>query len=507
MRDATPLLRLYARHRRRTLRRQDPAATQAQALLRLVRRAARTRFGRDHDFARIASVADFQARVPLRRYEDFWADYWQAPFPRLADVSWPGVVPYFAVTSGTTTGRTKYIPCSTAMVRANRRAAMDVLVHHVTRRPHSHVFGGCGFLLGGNTALVEEAPGIRSGDLSGIAAAEVPRWASGRYFPPPELAHIVDWEEKIARLATAALAADIRSLGGVPSWLLVLFDALHAQRPESGGGLVDYFPNLELVVHGGIDFTPYRHRFEGLLAGGHAELREVYAASEGFIAVADRAPEDGLRVLLDNGLFFEFVPVDELEATVPTRHWAATLEPSVNYAIAVSSCAGAWAYLIGDTVRVLSRNPPRLKVTGRTSYMLSAFGEHLIDEEIEAAMAEAVAALGRDVTDFAVGAIYPERQGDLGRHVFVVEFAVAAAAAVGLRLAAAIDKALCATNDDYRAHRSGGVGMGPPEVRLAPPRTFAAWMKARGQLGGQHKVPRVINDQSLLTNLLKFLDG
>ena len=195
MRDATPLLRLYARHRRRALRRQDPAATQARELVRLVRRAARTRFGRDHDFARIASVADFQARVPLRGYEDFWADYWQAPFPRLADVSWPGVVPYLAVTSGTTTGRTKYIPCSAAMVRANRRAALDVLVHHVTQRPHSRVFGGCSLLLGGSTALVEEAPGIRSGDLSGIAAAEVPRWARSRYFPPPELAHIADWEK------------------------------------------------------------------------------------------------------------------------------------------------------------------------------------------------------------------------------------------------------------------------------------------------------------------------
>ena len=223
--------------------------------------------------------------------------------------------------------------------------------------------------------------------------------------------------KKIARLAATALAADVRSLSGVPSWLLVLFDALHALRPASGGRLVDYFPKLDLLVHGGVDFAPYRHRFEGLLAGSHAELREVYTASEGFIAVADRTPEDGLRPLLGNGLFFEFVPVDELEATAPTRHWAATLEPGVNYAIAVSSCAGAWAYLIGDTVRVLSRNPPRLTVTGRTSYM------------------------------------------------------------------------------------------GPPEVRLAPPGTFAAWMKARGQLGGQHKVPRIINDQSLLTGLLKFLSG
>ncbi|MFQ5972519.1 MAG: GH3 auxin-responsive promoter family protein [Alphaproteobacteria bacterium] len=506
MRDATPLLRLYGWRRRRALERQDPVATQERELLRLVRRAAGTRFGRDHDFPRIASVADFQARVPLRRYEDFWDQYWRRPFPRLDNVSWPGVVPYFAVTSGTTTGRTRYIPCTREMVRANQRAAADVLVHHLARRPRSHVFGGRNFVLGGSTALVEEAPGVRSGDVSGIAAAEVPRWAKSRYFPPPELALIADWEEKIARLGPLSLAEDIRSLSGTPSWLLVLLDALHALRPTSAGRLVDYFPRLELLVHGGVDFAPYRHRFAELLRGGHAELREVYPASEGFIAVADQGPVDGLRAILDNGLFLEFVPVEELDAAAPIRHWTATLEVGVNYAIALSSCAGAWAYLLGDTVRILSRDPTRLRITGRTAYMLSAFGEHLIGEEIETAVAEAASAIGGDVTDYAVGARYPARPGELGRHVFVVEFATPPPTEAVSRFARTIDRSLSATNDDYRAHRARGFGMAEPEVRPVPPGTFVQWMRARGQLGGQHKVPRVITEAELFAGLLRFIE-
>lgn len=507
MRDATPLLRLYGWRRRRALERQDPVATQERVLRRLVRRAAGTRFGRDHDFAGIASVADFQSRAPLRRYEDFWELYWREPFPRLDNVSWPGVVPYFAVTSGTTTGQTKYIPCTREMLRANGRAATDVLVHHLAQRPRSRIFGGRSFVLGGSMALVEEAPGIHSGDLSGIAAADVPRWARSRYFPPPELALIADWEEKIARLGPASLAEDVRLLSGPPSWLLVLLDALHALRPTTAGRLVDYFPGLELLVHGGIDFAPYRHRFAELLRGGHAELREVYPASEGFIAVADKGPADGLRAMLDNGLFFEFVPVEELDATTPTRHWIATLELGVNYAIALSSCAGAWAYLLGDTVRFVSRDPPRLKITGRTAYMLSAFGEHLIGEEIETAVAEAASAIGSDVTDYAVGARYPERPGELGRHVFVVELAPPPPAEAVVLFARTIDRSLSAANDDYRAHRAEGFGMAEPEIRPVPHGTFVRWMKARGRLGGQHKVPRVITDAELFAGLLRFVEA
>jgi len=502
--DVTPAFRLPAWWRRYGLDALEPGAAQETELLKLVRQAQGTQFGRDHRFPEIRSVKDFQARVPLRRYEDFWELYWEKTFPHLDDVSWPGAIPYFAVTSGTTKGVTKYIPCSPAMIRSNVRASTDILVHHLTARPGSRILSGRGFVLGGSTDLVELAPGIRSGDLSGIAAAEVPWWARPRYFPPEDLALVADWEEKIAKLAPASLEAEITSISGTPSWLLIFFDALHDLRPDLPHRLASYYPELELLVHGGIGFEPYQRQFEALLEGSHAELREVYAASEGFIAIADRGPGEGMRLNLDIGLFFEFVPLDELERDKPTRHWIADAELGVNYAIAVSSCAGVWSYLIGDTVRLVERDPPRLLVTGRTSYMLSAFGEHLIGEEIEHGIATAAAAVDETVADFAVGALFPAAKGELGRHLYIVEFGEPPSADRLAQFEKTLDAALCETNEDYEAHRAGGFGLHGPRVHAVPHGTFAAWMKKRGKLGGQNKVPRVITDEKLFKDLRDF---
>lgn len=505
MLDATPLLRLYARRRLRTLAAQAPVATQRRQLLGLVRRAANTRFGRDHGFAGIRSVEAFQAQVPLRRYEDLWRAYWQPAFPRVRNATWPGTIPFFAVTSGTTTGVTKYIPVTRPMVAGNRQGGTDLLVFHLASQPGSRVLGGYNFMLGGSAALEQSAPGVWTGDLSGIVARTMPWWARMRYFPPRRLETMADWEEKIAAFAERAAHLDLRTIGGVPSWMLIFFDALARLRPDRGKALAAHFPNLELLVHGGVSFAPYRALFAELLSGSRAETREVYAASEGFLAVADRGDGEGMRLMLDTGLFFEFVPVEELDAARPTRHWAATIETGVNYAIVLSTCAGVWASVVGDTVRFVDTRPPRLLVSGRTSYTLSAFGEHLIGEEIETAVSDAAAAIGAQVTDFSVGPVYPAAGGDLGGHLYVVEFADGAPGAAALdRFAAAVDERLSALNDDYRAHRSGGYGMKAPHIHAVPPGTFAAWMKRRGQLGGQHKVPRIINDDALFANLRRF---
>jgi hypothetical protein len=505
MLDVTPLFRLYAGARRRRLAAIAPAAAQERTLLALLARARDTQFGRDHGFASIRSVGEFRRQVPLRRYEDFWDGYWRPAFPRLVDCTWPGTVPFFAVSSGTTRGVTKLIPCSHEMNRSNRRAAVDLLVHHLANRPASRILGGRSFMLGGSVALVERAPGVYSGDLSGIAAKVMPRWARLRTFPPRALEAIGDWEEKIDRFARASLAEDIRSIAGVPSWLLLYFDRLAEVSGISSSQIKDIYPNLEFLVHGGIDFAPYRERFAELLEGGHAETREVYPASEGFFAIADRGDGDGLRLNLDIGLFYEFVPVDELDAAAPTRHWIADAEADVNYALAVSTCAGLWAYLVGDTVRLVERDPPRVLVTGRTSYTLSAFGEHLIGEEIEAAVAEAAHAIEAKVTDYAVGSRFPARAGERGGHLYIVEFARALADADHLeRFAAALDEALIRLNEDYAVHRAEGYGLDPPRVHAVAPGCFAAWMKCRGMLGGQHKVPRVINDQALFDELCRF---
>ena len=506
MLNATPLLNLYARVRLRQLRARDNRAVQERQLLRLVARAEATRFGRNHGFAEIRSVRNFQERVPLRRYDSFWTDYWQPSFPGLVDATWPGAVPYFAVTSGTTTGITKYIPCTEPMIASNIRAGADLLMFHAVNRPRSRVLAGLNFMLGGSTCLQQLAPGVQAGDVSGILAGQIPWWAKGRHFPPGSIAAIPDWEARIEAIAEAALGADIRTIGGTPSWLLILFDRLAALRPGSQRRLAALFPNLELLVHGGVSFAPYRPLFRDLLRGSHAETREVYPASEGFMAVADRGDGEGLRLMLDTGLFFEFVPLEELESPAPTRHWIGTAEKDVNYGVVLSTCAGIWGYIVGDTVRFVELDPPRIVVTGRTSYTLSAFGEHLIAEEVDTSIARAAEAVGSRINDYAVGALFPEREGDLGRHLFVVEFAEDEAVEGRLAtFAQVLDQTLAELNDDYRVHRQGDFAMRGPRVHAVKPGTFAAWMKQRGQLGDQHKVPRIINDQDLFQNLQAFV--
>jgi GH3 auxin-responsive promoter len=504
--DATPILRLYARWRSAQLARQDPLREQQRQLVRLLRRAEATRFGRDHRFAEIRDIADFQARVPLRRYEDMWELYWRRDFPRLTDCSWPGTIPFFALTSGTTSGTTKYIPCSREMNRANDRAAADILVHHLANRPQSRVLGGKTLMLGGSTDLVETAPGIRSGDLSGIAVSEMPGWARPYCFPPAKLALIADWEEKIEKLALAALGKDIRAITGTPSWLLIFFERVFSRAGGGASELRRVFPNLELLIHGGVNFAPYRRQFEELLGGSHAELREVYPASEGFIAIADRGFGEGLRLIVDNGLFYEFVPARELAGRQPTRHWLGTAQPGLDYALVVSSCAGLWAYILGDTVKLTQLDPPRLLVTGRIAYWLSAFGEHLTGDEIEQAVSRAAEAAQARVADFAVGPVFPGASQARGGHLYIVEFNAAAPADIKA-FAQAIDEQLCRINDDYRAHRARGFGLEPPAVTVVEHGTFAAWMRSRGQLGGQHKVPRIIGDAGLFAELRAFATG
>jgi len=501
MLNATPFLRLYAARRRRQLAAMDAAATQERQLLRLVRRAEQTRFGRDHDFARIRSVADFQRRVPLRRFEDFWRAYGQASFANFDNLSWPGRIAYFAETSGTSSGTTKFVPVSRAMVASNNKAGIDLLVWHLAHRPKSQLFGGKNFMLGGSRNLAEKAPGVASGDLTGIALNELPWWVRPYVFPPAGLALPGEWETKIDKLAPLSRRQDIRILAGTASWLLLFFEKLRRLEPQGRGELVHHYPNLELVSYGGVNFQPYRKQFEAVLAGSHAELREVYPASEGFIASADRGVGEGLRMNLDNGLFYEFVPVDELDSAQPTRLWLKDVERDRNYALVLSTCAGLWGHVLGDTVRFLDLDPPRLLVSGRISYSLSAFGEHLTGEEIESAVTQAADAIGRDVVDFTVGAELPEGHAQ-GRHRFVVEFAGARPDAESLRrFADRLDRALAAGNDDYRVHRHGDYGMAPPEVLATGPGSFKEWMRRRGRLGGQNKVPRVLQDAALLDEL------
>jgi hypothetical protein len=504
--NATPFLRLYSQWRRGKLSSLQPAATQEQELLRLVQKAATTKFGKDHGFRSIRSVTDFQRQVPLRRYEQFWEEYLKPVFPVLKDQTWPGTVPYFAVSSGTSSGTTKYIPVTDEMNASNKRAGLDLLVHHLTNCPKSQIFAGRSFILGGSTDLTEQSPGIWSGDLSGIAVKTLPWWAAARYFPPPELALLKNWEEKIEILARGSLEQELRMVSGVPSWMLILFGRLAELRPDLPKRIASWYPNLEMLVHGGVNFAPYYDEFKSLLEGSRAELREVYPASEGFIAVGDRGFGDGLRMVLDHGIFYEFVPVTELDSPTPTRHWIGNIEPDTNYAIVLTTCAGLWSYVIGDTVRFVDTKTPRLLITGRTSYYLSAFGEHLIAEEIEDGVSSAARSIGASIEDYSVGAVFPKKAGELGGHLYVIEFKDPAQARTRLpEFIAALDAQLCKRNEDYEAHRAKGFGLKDPEILIAPPGTFSRWMKKRGKLGGQNKVPRIITKQELFDDLTGFV--
>ncbi|MFO0416194.1 MAG: GH3 auxin-responsive promoter family protein [Pseudomonadota bacterium] len=505
MLDATPLLRLYARWRNSFLESNSPRDLQRQQLLALVSKAKHTTFGRAHGFESIRSVEEYQARVPIRSYEEFWNEFLKPGFPVLKDAVWPGLISNFAVSSGTSSGTTKYIPCTAEMLASNRKAAFDLLVHHVTNRPDSRILGGKNFLLGGSTDLTNPAPGIHFGDLSGIVAKDVPWWLRSRYFPPLELTQVKNWEEKIDTFARASLSEDIRMISGVPAWMMIFFDKLLQISPNAANGIGQVYRNLEMVVHGGVSFAPYIDRFRDLLADSQAELREDDPASEGFIAIADRGYGDGLRMNLDHGIFYEFVPLAELSNKNPTRHWIGNVETDINYAVVMSTCAGLWSYVIGDTVRFVDTDNPRVLVTGRTSYYLSAFGEHLIGEEIEDGVSAAAKSIELEVSDYSVGPIYPKNSGELGGHIYVVEFTKTPPNSDGIeRFAQVLDTTLCKRNEDYEAHRSQGFGLNPPKILPVPAGTFANWMKSRGKLGGQNKVPRIITNAELLEDLLKF---
>lgn len=500
-------LQTWAARRVAQLDRLDPAEAQQQLLRRLLRQARDTKFGREHGFAQIRSVRDYQTRVPLRDYEAFWTQYFAPAFPHFDHVTWPGPIPYLALSSGTTSGATKYIPVSREMLASNRQAALTSLAWFVNAHPQARPFAGRMLFLGGSTDLRPVANGstIRAGDLSGIAAVEIPQALRAYTYPPLEVALLDDWDAKLERLAQGSLHEAITMVSGVPSWLLVLFERL---RQLSGREtLAEIWPTLQCVIHGGTKMDPYRTLFRQALGREQIQLLETYPASEGFIASQDHrhsGPTHLLRLIPDHGVFFEFVPVEELSQPLPRRHTLAEIETGVQYAVVLTTCAGLWSYVIGDTVCFESRDPPLLRFTGRTRYFLSAFGEHLISEELERAVATAAESHGVAVTDFHVGPQFPESAAEVGRHVYFVEFSGDAPRAVE-QFARSLDATLSDLNADYRAHRQGDLTLRPPLVRVAPRGSFVEWMRARGKVGGQHKTPRVDNSGQLTQQLADWL--
>lgn len=492
----------FARRRTRRLDHQSAQKSQEHTLSGLLRTARDTRFGKHHGFASIRTVSDFQRQVPLRTYEQFWNDYGKQAYPYFGGLTWPGPIRYLALSSGTTNGSTKYLPVSPAMLASNRRAARTALGWFRAAHPGASLVTGRMFFLGGSTDLEVQGSGessVWAGDLSGIMARELPPILRPYAFPPLHLALERDWDRKVQLLAEQSARLPITLVSGVPAWLLVLFERL--LQITGRERIVDVWPQLRVVLHGGTCFEPYRRLFRRLV-GEAVSFVDIYAASEGFIAAED--PRYGLlRLIPDHGIFFEFVPVDELDQGEATRHTMAEIVPGVQYAVVVTTCAGLWGYVLGDTVCFEQREPPLLRFTGRTRQFLSAFGEHLIAEEVERAVTTAAQATGAEIVEFHVGPVFPDACGTAGTHRYLVEFARAPNALSAF--ARKVDAALCQINDDYRAHRAGDMALQDPKVVSVPRGGFADWMRSRDQLGGQHKVPRLDNTGHVGEDIMKWI--
>jgi hypothetical protein len=503
--DLTPIWRRFASRRVAAMARASPAGLQEAQLRRLLAKAARTRFGREHDFARLRSVGDYQRAVPLRDYEKFHAEYWGRSFPHLADLTWPGRIALFATTSGTASGAVKRVPVSEDMIVALRRATLETYVWHLARNPASRVLAGRNFIFGGTASLHDVAAGVREGFVSGITSARMPWWLRMRTFPPREVNRIADWGQRADAIAALAGGVDVRAIAGMPCWLLPLFERM-AEKRGTERTLKVLWPQLSLLVHGGMPIEPYLPLLEPWLAGLEVDRREIYMASEGLIAIADRGPGEGLRLNLDMGLFFEFVPADEIGSPAPRRFWLGNVEPGVDYAMVLTTCAGLWSYAIGDIVRFVDVECPRILFSGRVGHGLSTFGEHLLMREIDTAVVEASRSLGIIAAEYAVAPIMPAQAGKTGRHRFFVESTAVPGGDRAGEFAEAVDRLLARINTRYEYRREGRV-LSAPEVRFVPPGTFGAWMKRHNRIGGQYKVPRILTDAALHADLRAHLEN
>lgn len=485
------------------------SAEQETAWRNLVRGLGATVHGRADGIHAAMSYAEFRSAVPVRRYEDL------VPWIERAkrgdtDVLWPGRCAHFAVSSGTTAGRTKYLPVNDAMIGHFRQAGLDSLCLHALRRGGPGVFLGRHLFLGGSTALTplpEAEPGAAwSGDLSGITALNLPGWAEKHlYEPGREIALMADWPAKLDAIVARTRGLDISLVAGIPGWLLILAERLRAAT--GCANLRSLWPRLECIVHGGVPLGPFADELREA-AGPGVDFHEVYPASEAFIAAQDGEAAEGLRLLTGAGIFFEFVPLAEfdeerLQAAGTAAVRCGETRPGVDYVLLLTTPGGLCRYVIGDVVRFISTEPPRLVYAGRTRLQLSAFGEHVIEKEVTDALARAASLFGVAVVNFHVAPVFPSGTGARGRHEWWIELRAAGGALAPAALGAALDAGLQVGNEDYEAKRRGG-GMDEPVVRLVPPGTFELWLRARGRWGGQNKMPRCRSDRVIADELARL---
>ena len=467
---------------------------QYKLLHKLLSQAEHTAFGKDHGFSNIKSYEEFKTQVPICDYEAL-KPYVERVVKGEKDVLWKGQPLYFAKTSGTTSG-VKYIPLTKESMPTHISAARNALLHYIDETQKSEFLGGKMIFLQGSPEL-GDTNGIKTGRLSGISAHYVPKYLMKNRLPSWETNCIEDWETKVEAVIDETINENMTLIGGIPSWVQMYFERIVERTGKKVG---EVFPNFNLFVYGGVNYEPYRNKFEDLI-GRKVDAIELYPASEGFISYQDSQDEDGMLLLVNNGIFYEFIPSEEFFDKDPTRISIADVQLGVNYVIVLNTNAGLWGYNIGDTVEFVSLNPPRIVVTGRIKHFISAFGEHVIGKEVERAINSQTENTAIQINEFTVAPQISPKSG-LPYHEWFIEFENKPKDLTGF--AQKIDASLQQQNTYYFDLITGKV-LQPLVITVIEKGGFNSYMKSVGKLGGQNKVPRLSNDRKIADGLQQFL--
>ena len=477
----------------------NPIDTQQQVFNHLIGSAQFTEYGKKHNFERIDSIAEFQKNVPINDYESL-KPYIQRIFEGTQNILWPSPITWFAKSSGTTSDKSKFIPVSKeSLDDTHFRGGKDVLALYLKDNPQSNLTSGKCLILGGSHQINQLNAASFFGDLSAVMLQNMPFAVKMFRLPEMSIALMNEWEEKIERMAHSTIHENVTYIAGVPTWTTVLIKRIF--EITGTNNLLDIWPNLELYIHGGVNFTPYRRQFEQFIPSPNMHYRETYNASEGFFAAQDKEDEDGMLLFLNHGIFYEFMPMSEYGKDDPKTLTLKEVETYKNYAIIISTNGGLWRYMVGDTVQFTSLSPFRIKVSGRLKHFINAFGEEVIVDNSDNAIAIACAETGAVVVDYSAAPSYMTGESN-GTHEWIIEFEHLPVPLE--RFVFLLDKSLQAINSDYEAKRHKDIALRMPIVHQMPIGGFKQWLKDKGKLGGQNKVPRLSNDRTNLEQMLPY---
>ena len=474
----------------------NPIDAQREVLQDLVTSAQYTEFGRKYNFSGLFNLRAFKKTVPIHEYEDI-KPYIQRIMDGEQNVLWNTPIYWFAKSSGTTSDKSKFIPVSDESLQdGHYKAAKDILTLYYHFNPESDLLTGKGLVLGGSHTINPINAEAQYGDLSAVLLQNTPFWGHWLRTPDLSIALMDEWESKIEKLAENTIKENVTSISGVPTWTLVLFKRILEMTGKQT--MAEVWPSLELYMHGGVSFTPYRDQFQQLI-GKKIHYLEMYNASEGFFAAQDRPGEEGMLLYTDHGIFMEFMPVEEYGKAEPQTIGLQDVEIGKNYALVISTNGGLWRYLLGDTIQFTSLYPFKVKVTGRLKHFINAFGEELIVDNTDKAIAIASAKTSTVVNDYTAAPVYFSNNSN-GAHEWLIEFEKAPDDMQ--QFTQELDKALKSLNSDYEAKRHKDIALRAPIVRVLPKGIFNEWLRTKGKLGGQHKVPRLSNERKYLEEIL-----